>query len=500
MSSSAATDKKNLSPAQRLIQLRERLGFSQRDLAREFQVSNGAIGLWEKNERPVPGPVLKLLDLYESENAKKERDLDPGIQEQLQELSRMMSSEEADLVFSHWKKHFTDHMSLNYIKGQILTKAIIQFLPIMRNSKGATLKLVQLMSFVEVGLPGEIRKTLGELAETSTPLSKHTIRKVIKKELGDTPENIFKKWSDTPLAVTSLAQIHRARLPSGEEVAVKVQNPDIEMILEKQFRNVEWLRRLTMFFKNSDTKLINEIKAKILEECDYIKEADNQRRFYNIFSKDSGILIPQVFAQFSTKRILTTEYISGLSFSEFQQTATQAKKNEAAKIIHRFGCTSLFGYGMMHSDMHPNNYLFQDEQVVFLDFGRVLEFGEERLQTEKIFLHALLHENHEVAKRMLVKMDSVEGLETFNYLELWSFLERQQIHYMRNGAFKFSRDHLVNLAQEGRRFSGRKSLKIDKWFFWAFFLQNTSMSVFAELNAELNWRVEVLTLLNRYLD
>lgn len=488
-----------MTPAERLILLRERLEMSQRDLAREFQVSSGAIAFWEKNERPVPGPVLKLLELYE--NSGEGKRVSPEIDQQLKELSILLGSGEkhSENLLTQWRNYYHDHFSLNYIKGQVLTKTLAQFLRTLRNTRGATIKAAQLLSFVDIGLPAEIRRAFGDLANHSVPMSSEKVFKVIHQELGNLPTKVFKEWSDSPIAVTSMGQVHKARLHSGELVVVKVQDPDIFRILERQFRNAEWLRRLVSFFKHSNSELLEDIKEKVFAECDYTLEAENQRRFRNIFEKDSAIVIPKVYLEYSTSKVLTTEYFKGDSYEEFLKNATQGQKDEAAKTIHRFCSVSLLVHGWMHADMHPSNFRFLNSQVVFLDYGRVIEYADARRRTECRFLDAMLNGDHRKARLLLEELDSIDKPQEFNFDELWHFIDGQQIHYMTSGKFKFSRMHLSRLAQEGRRFSGRQSLKVDKWFFWAFFIQNMAAGVFADFEAENDWRSEILFVLKQAL-
>lgn len=416
-------------PAERLIQLRQRLGLSQREMAKEFQVSSGAIAFWEKGSRPIPGPILKLMHLF-------------------------------------------------------------------RNSKGVTMKLIQLASYIETGLPEEVRDVLAEFPANSKPSPYSAIQKLFFEEFKSLPEDFFREWSATPFAVTSLGQVHKARLKSGEYVAVKIQHPDIERILQHQFKNIQFMTKLLSMFKKADHAVIDDIKERINSECDYEKEAYNQKRFRNIFEDDTKIIIPKVYSECSSKRILTTEYIPGLSFKEFLKKASPKQKSEAGIVIHRFLSRSAVQTGLLHADPHPGNVLFFDDKVVVLDFGRVVEYTGERFEIERRFLQAFLNDNLAMAKTMMIKMDSVENPEVFNFDELWIFLDRQQTHYMRNQNFKFTREHLGRLTLDARKFSGRNQLKMNKWFFWAFFISNSGFSLLADLEAEANWRTEIMRFLN----
>lgn len=482
------TSEQNLTPAERLVLLRKRLGLSQRDLAQEFQVSSGAIALWEKGSRPVPGPILKLLDLYEESGEASREKLHELI------LAQPKISKEDKVLFGALQTYLSDHLSLNYVKGQVLTKFAEQLVSLFKDSKGLTMKLMQVASYIETGLPEEARSVFGDFPAHSKPSPYASVKRTIYEEFQKDPETLFAEWSPAPFAVTSLGQVHRARLKTGEQVVVKVQHPDIEKILQHQFENVRFMSRLLSLFQKADHPVIEDIKEKIVGECDYLNEAYQQKRFRNIFEDDPQVIIPKVYSEYSSKRVLTSEYIPGLSYKEFMKKASTRQKSDAGIVIHRFLARSSVQTGLLHADPHPGNYLFLDGKVAFLDFGRIVEYSGERFEAEKAFLHAFLTDNLSAAKALMIKMDSVENPETFDFPELWNFLERQQTHYMRNQNFRFTREHLQRLASDARRFSGRKQLKMNKWFFWAFFINNSGFSVLADFESEANWRHEMMKL------
>ncbi len=458
------TSDTSLTPAERLILLRKKLGLSQREMAKEFKVSNGAIALWEQGGRPVPGSVLKLLDLYEGSPQDLPEDLRAIFSKNL-----VVIEEERELLNS-LQHYLSDHLSLNYIKGKILTQFVRQLIFFFRESKGLTMKLMQVASYIETGLPHEARKALAKFPQSSKPSPYKTVKRIISEDLGQSPEALFSEWSKDPLAVTSLGQVHKARLKSGRLVAVKVQHDDIQKILDKQFKSIDLMARLLTMFKQSDHPVLEDIKEKIHRECDYQAEARQQLRFKKFFEGDPQIVIPDVILEMSSKRVLVTEFIEGLSYQEFIEQGTREQKNAAGLAIHRLLARSAVQTGLIHADPHPANFIFFDGKVAVLDFGRVVEYTGERFEMERRFVHALLTENYSLAQTMIIKMDGIQDPETFNFGELWNFLERQQTHYTRNENFKFSREHLIRLAANARRFSGRRHLKIDKWFFGHFLL------------------------------
>ncbi|WP_413582708.1 AarF/UbiB family protein [Bdellovibrio sp. HCB288] len=461
-----------MSSAQRLILLREKLGFSQRDLAKEFDVSHGAIAQWEAGSRPVPGPINKLLELYEGE------------------------ANQGDMLALPQKIQDASAFS---IRNRVTETLVHQFVQLFAGSKGVVMKFAQLLSFIELGLPEQLRNEFGDLALHGQKMPFTKVRQIVNEQLKGNPEDIFAEFSVEPMAVTSLAQVHSARLHTGEDVVIKIQNPIIKDLLDKQFRNIEFMARIATLFAKQDSSLLEDIKTRIYGECDYREEARQQMRFRNYWENDSQVVIPKVFPEYSTDCVLTSELIRGVPLKVFSRVATQNQKNEAALTVHRFIARSLFENGWLYGDAHPSNMVFLQGKVAFLDFGRIVEYTPEKLRIERQLMYHFLVEDFDKAKKMHLHLDSVRHPETFNFNELWLFLDRQQTHYMRNLNFKFTRDHLIRLAMDARQFSGRKQLKMDKWFFWAFFTHNSAFGIFADLEAEAHWRAEVMKFLKPHV-
>ncbi len=488
-----------MAQSQRLVSLRNCLGLSQREMAEEFGVSAAAIALWENRRRPIPGPVLKLMELYEHDGGAAgvyRGTAEAEVEEHCAGFQNPVWKEKEAEILARLCESVEDVRGSNSIKSRLYTTALSQFLNFFKHAQGVTMKVAHLASFIELGLPGELRKAFADMAEHAEPLPPETIAGVIRKDFGREPEELFLKWDKDPLARTSLGQVHRAQLVDGTEVVVKLQNPDIRKILENQFRKIEGLHRISLFFESGDELLLEDIKRQVLLEIDYRREAYNQRRFQNIFVNDKQVIVPRVHLEYSSDRVLTSDYIAGRSFDDFKRQSSQKERDEAAQTIHRFIAKSLMGPGWFYADPHPRNFKFLDDKVVFLDFGRIVEYDVEFLQLNRIFFKALLNEDYTLAKSLMIKMGSVEDPEKFNFEVFWSFLSLQQVHYMTNRKFKCTPDHMRRLALEARRFGGRKGLKVDKWFFWAFVYQNSVFSICADLQAESNWRSDVFAILD----
>ncbi len=251
----------------------------------------------------------------------------------------------------------------------------------MSHLKGALMKLGQMISITEdLVLPPEISKLFRELQKSAPPMSEKDLNQVFKKSLGKLPEEVFQTFDRSPMAAASIGQVHKATLPSGELVAVKVQYPKIVNAIKSDFKNLEQLKKLiTLIFPDTPdvNNYLEELKRTLLEECDYQKEANNILWFRkNLMTKNSGIYIPNVFPEFSSSQILTMEFVEGDDY-ETTKKYSSSQKNELGQALYDAHMYSLFYLNKMHTDPQNGNYLFTPEKIILLDFGSIREFPDE---------------------------------------------------------------------------------------------------------------------------
>jgi predicted unusual protein kinase regulating ubiquinone biosynthesis (AarF/ABC1/UbiB family) len=245
--------------------------------------------------------------------------------------------------------------------------------------KGLALKLGQMISYADNDLPAPYRKLLARLQADAPTMDVAIVREVIEEELGQPPDALFSSFEDAPLAAASIGQVHRATLPDGRDVVVKVQFPGIADAMRADIRNGAVLFAFGQLafpnVKRSD--LAAELLQVMLEECDYRMEAANQREFGEIWKDHPVVTVPQVHAELSSERVLTTEYVAGRRFAEFVAEAPQSDKDRAGRAMLEFMLISFVGHGLFNGDPHPGNYLFRDDgTVAFLDFGCVKRVDE----------------------------------------------------------------------------------------------------------------------------
>jgi predicted unusual protein kinase regulating ubiquinone biosynthesis (AarF/ABC1/UbiB family) len=269
--------------------------------------------------------------------------------------------------------------------------------------KGALMKLGQMASYLDDGLPEPLRLALAQLQSQAPPMSVELARDEIERELGAPIGQLFSEFDDEPVAAASIGQVHRAiaRMPDGTEraVAVKVQYPGVADAIDADLRTADLLGALlALGFKSLNPEdMVAEIKERLREELDYAREAENQRLFAGFYRDHPFVHVPDVIDHLSTSRILTTELVSGSTFDEVLSWS-QDERDKAGETIFRFVFRSLYRFRAFNGDPHPGNYLFHgDGRVTFLDFGLVKHFTEDEMSMFKDMVSAAVLE-HDMEK------------------------------------------------------------------------------------------------------
>lgn len=252
------------------------------------------------------------------------------------------------------------------------------------NMKGALMKLGQMASYLDDGLPEPMRLALSQLQSNAPPMAVELMHEVLQAELGRPISEMFVEFDDEPIAAASIGQVHRAilRTPDGDRaVAVKVQYPGVAEAIDADIRTADLLGALLAFgFKSLNPEdMVAEIKDRLREELDYTLEAQNQQTFADFYRGHPFIHVPEVFHEYSTSRVLITELVSGSSFAEVLGWP-QDERNAIGESIFRFVFRSLYRFRAFNGDPHPGNYIFhKDGRVTFLDFGLIKHFTVEEM-------------------------------------------------------------------------------------------------------------------------
>ena len=245
-------------------------------------------------------------------------------------------------------------------------------------------KFGQLLSTRPDVVPPDIVIELRGLQDHVTPFPFEQVREMIEAELGLTVEQAFVELDEVPIASASIGQVHRAVLPDGQEVAVKVQRPvaarQIEADLGLLYQAAKLLRERVRALEFIDPQeLVDEFARSIRLELDYAHEARNADAFHRNFAHEDGVVVPRVIRQYSTGRVLTLEYLRGTKVSELDLAgmAPEARRDVAYRMADTW-MTMVFRHGFFHSDPHPANIFVLDSgELGLVDFGQAGKLTDE---------------------------------------------------------------------------------------------------------------------------
>jgi predicted unusual protein kinase regulating ubiquinone biosynthesis (AarF/ABC1/UbiB family) len=246
--------------------------------------------------------------------------------------------------------------------------------------KGVAMKAGQSIAMLagQLDLPAEIRQRLDQLNARAERVPFDLIRAAIEEEL-EAPLGVHFAFVDPePLGTASLGQAHAATLFDGTEVVVKVRHEGVERDVDADLLALRGLM-LTGRAAGRDRAeldaIYDEVRARLLEELDYLQEAANLHTFRGLWEGDPRVLVPRLFPDLCTGRLLVMERLRGASLDEFLATATPEARRQAGLNLADLVLESTFVHRTLHADPHPGNYLFgPDGQVQVLDFGCVKRF------------------------------------------------------------------------------------------------------------------------------
>jgi len=244
--------------------------------------------------------------------------------------------------------------------------------------EGLLIKASQFIATRADVLPDQWVSTLAGLQDRVPPRPFKTVRVQIECELGNPLEAIFSEFNPIPIAAASLAQVHAARTIDGRRCAVKVQYPQIEAIIDADLRNLGFtLRILAWLEPNFDFRAIaRELLKYIPMELDFINEARNSEIIAGNFAEHTDVVIPRVYRDLTTRRVLTMELVEGIKVTDVDalERAGIDKHAVAQKLIEMF-TQQILRDGFFHADPHPGNILVQPGPcIVLLDFGLAKDF------------------------------------------------------------------------------------------------------------------------------
>ena len=368
-----------------------------------------------------------------------------------------------------------------------------QMLETFSEMRGLSMKVGQMLSYLDDAMPKEAQRVLALLQRDASPMPWAVVKERLEEELGRPVDRAFAKVEEEPIAAASIGQVHRAWLPDGRAVAVKIQYPGIEEAMTSDLKNARMMSlfKRVLFFRTDTEAILRELEERFLDECDYEKEAAYQEAYYERFRGHPIIIVPEVHREATTRRVLTTTFFEGRSFHEWIEGSPSAEERHlVCRSFFRFYIGSLYLDGLFNCDPHPGNYLFLDDgRIVFLDYGCSRRFTTERVRLWIDLCRSVFSEDRRRVEELAVEIGFVKEGDDYDresFHELMGYLYQA---YLTDGEFDFEGHPPTDTFR--RMFTKNPNLFKLNMPADAVFLNRISfglVSLMAEIGAKLNVR------------
>ena len=268
----------------------------------------------------------------------------------------------------------SDHLFNRTVKNQ--DRRAIRLREILTKLGPTFIKVGQALSTRPDLIKPSFLDELIKLQDQLPPFPSNVARQIIYNDLERTPEEIFSTFSQLPVAAASLGQVYRARLYSGEEVAVKVQRPNLMPIICRDLYIMRWAASwiapwLPLNLGHDLTLIVDEFGSKLFEEVDYLNEGRNAEKFAANFQDEPLVKVPSIYWRYCSAHVLTMEWIDGFKLTDTDAVkAAGLASNDLVEIGVSAGLRQLLEFGFFHADPHPGNlFAMPDGRMAYIDFG-----------------------------------------------------------------------------------------------------------------------------------
>ncbi len=359
--------------------------------------------------------------------------------------------------------------------------------------KGPLMKIAQILSTIPDALPKEYARELAQLQANAPHMGRPFVKRRMAAELGPDWQGCFASFDREAAAAASLGQVHKAKSLDGDALACKLQYPDMSSVVEADLKQLKIIFSLYRRYEEAidPSEIHAELAARLREELEYVNEARNLKLYRHMLSDTSGVMVPEVYDDLSTERLLTMSWEPGTSIADLHDLSLE-DRNSIAENMFRAWYVPLYQYGVIHGDPHLGNYSVRDDlSINLMDFGCIRVFRPEFITGVIDLYRAVESGDRDLAVHAYETWGFV-GLddEVIDTLSRWAsfiyapLLEDRPRLIEETNATDYGREVAMEVHSELRRLGGVKPPR-------EFVLMDRAAiglgSVFLRLGAEVNW-------------
>ena len=329
----------------------------------------------------------------------------------------MTASIASKSVVNSIRNRNADEEQKNAARSQLFQDIGLQIADTLGEMKGAVMKVGQIASQYKDIFPPEVAKAIAKLQSQAPAMPFAAIQQQVEKELGKPLKDLFSSFEIEPFAAASIGQVHRAVLPNGQAVVVKVQYPGVDQACESDLKQVRLALRLMGVLKidrKLQDQLFQEIHDSLMAELNYEIEAQNLEVFKAFHEKlDAQIIIPTVFKAYSSRRVLTLSLEQGESIETASTWPIETRNQIGHRLIQALG-QEMFFLNRFHCDPHPGNFAFRsDGSVIIYDFGSVKTLSFVLTHNFRALVNAARQQDIDQIEELLIQLHSITEKNKF---------------------------------------------------------------------------------------
>ncbi|AXY57977.1 AarF/ABC1/UbiB kinase family protein [Acinetobacter chinensis] len=326
-------------------------------------------------------------------------------------LASMTASIATKTVSNSIRNFNADEDQKNEARSKLFQNIGVQIADTLGEMKGAVMKVGQIASQYKDIFPPEVAKAIAKLQRQAPAMPFAEIKQQVEKELGQPLNKSFAHFDEQPFAAASIGQVHKATLHNGTPVVVKVQYPGVDEACESDLKQVRLALRLMGVIKvdkKLQDRLFHEIQESLHEELNYEIEAQNLEVFRTFHQAlDSKIIIPKVYKEHSSRRVLTLSLEKGESIETASSWDLTVRNEIGRRLIQALG-QQMFFLKRFHCDPHPGNFAFrEDGSVVIYDFGGVKTLSSDIIGHFKTLVNAGRQQDISTIENQLTELDAL---------------------------------------------------------------------------------------------